>query len=318
MKPSQGQAEFDFDRGDRLALLDALPIASGEIADGRAVVRVSGATAKSVLRAIESHARRTGQSWAGAVCIGREINRAERTVRRAIRYLESLEFLIVECRPGMSSRCRINWGEISLKASSTVRVSGSRIQVASPANPGQSLVNPGQFDTNPGQSDGNPGQYVRRSVSKRKRNLPPSAPKASDGPRRCDTDGSAVSWQEVEEVLCVLLDDWTRALRAVKQSGVGPQHAMQLIEHYQQLGDQVGAGALYYRLKNAHPAKDPTSGWLRPKGPAPASEYRESPELIIGRTVREGRKRKAHPDAIRDVLRQRLVQAGFHEEAGSV
>ncbi len=42
--PPPSQPEFDFDRGDRLALLDALPLASGSVHDGRASVRVSGET----------------------------------------------------------------------------------------------------------------------------------------------------------------------------------------------------------------------------------------------------------------------------------
>ena len=34
MKSSPGQSEFDFDRGERLALLDELPLESGEAIEG--------------------------------------------------------------------------------------------------------------------------------------------------------------------------------------------------------------------------------------------------------------------------------------------
>ena len=132
--PPPSQPEFDFDRGDRLALLDALPLASGSVHDGRASVRVSGATAKSVLRAIEAHGRTTGQCWASATTIGAEINRSERTVRRAIGYLESIEMLIIDRAAGKSPRCRINWGEISLKTNSKFQVSSSKFQVKQPSH----------------------------------------------------------------------------------------------------------------------------------------------------------------------------------------
>ena len=299
------QQPIDFDRGDRLALLDALPVESGETRDGKVTVRVSGGTALSVLRAIEAHARTTGQSWASAEYIGEEIRRSERTVRRAIKYLEGLQFLIVHRAKGKSHSCHINWGEISL-------------QVAK-SDPGHSPSDPGQFDSDPGQFDANPGHSVRRSVSKRKEKRPPPAPKPDLGSsdRFCDVAEPRASWREVEEVLCGLLGDWRRVLRSVRQSGVGPQHALQIINHYQQLGSRVGPGALYWRLRNAHPTIEPDSGWPV-ELPRPREPVTKSAEAVRDMTIREGRKKGASDREIQEVLAKRLAFFGHSPEAVEV
>lgn len=102
------QTEFDFVRGDQLALIDALAIEGGK--------QVSGATAKSVLRAIDAHARTTRKCWAAAATIGAEVNRHERTVRRALRYLELIHLVVIKDQPGRPLMVAINWGELSLRA----------------------------------------------------------------------------------------------------------------------------------------------------------------------------------------------------------
>jgi hypothetical protein len=303
VNPARGQNEFDFDRGERLALLDALQVPSGKTKDGKASVQVSGATALSVLRAIEAHGRHTGQCWASSVTIAREIGRSDRTVRRAIHYLEQLQFLLVDRSPGKSMRCRMDWGEISLKARGT----------PSPDH-GHSLVDPGQFDTNPGQFDTNPGQCVRRSVRSVKEASTPPSPSSFGTPDDCTAVSVAppASWSEVEAALCGLLGDWRRALRDVRQSGVDPRHVLQIIDHYRSLGDRVGPGALYWRLRNAHPTLKPQDGWVvsqvAPQSPRPV---RESSSQVYSRVVREGRRKGASDQQIRDVLAKALVRAGF-------
>lgn len=296
-------------------MLDALPLASGETGDGRASVRVSGATAKSVLRAIEAHGRTTGQCWASATTIGAEINRSERTVRRAIGYLESIEMLIVDRSAGKSPRCRINWGELSLRAASRENRDARKQPLAARNSPLATPPNPGQFDTDPGHSDRNPGQCVRRSVSKRKRSLPPPVPKSTDGPRRCDDVAEPqASWQEVEAVLCGLLGDWTRALRDAQRNGVGPRHVLDLVAHFHQLGDRVGSGALYWRLRRAHPSLAPQDGWPV-ETPQPRPTPTVTPNDVFMRVVRSRRRAGFSDDQIRPELERALVAAGFASDA---
>lgn len=143
------QQQIDFDRGDQLGLLDAAEIPSISVRDGRTKVRVSGATSRSVLRAIDSFGR-GGTAWPSIETLGRTVGRNERTVRRAVTALVEMQLVIVEPAIGRANRYRINWGELSLRA-------------RRPA-PGHLDANPGHSDRNPGHSDANPGHSVQRSV----------------------------------------------------------------------------------------------------------------------------------------------------------
>ncbi|WP_145384664.1 hypothetical protein [Stieleria neptunia] len=60
--------------------------------------------------------------------------------------------------------------------------------------------------------------------------------------------------------MCGLLGDWTGALRDAQRNGVGPRHVLDLVDHYHRLGSRVTAGALYWRLRRAHPSLPPTDG----------------------------------------------------------
>ena len=111
------QKQFDFDRGDQLGLLDAVPITSMDVPEGKSTQRVSGATIRSVLRAIDSFCRGDRVGWPSDATLGKVISRSERQVRRAVKALEKLNFVVVESPPGKPRRFRINWGEISLAAS---------------------------------------------------------------------------------------------------------------------------------------------------------------------------------------------------------
>ncbi|TWT98534.1 hypothetical protein [Stieleria varia] len=110
--------------------------------------------------------------------------------------------------------------------------------------------------------------------------------------------------------MCELLGDWRRVLRACQQSGVGPQHVLDCIAHYRQLGDRVGPGTLYWRLKNCHPNLDADAGW-QVELPKPMTTAKPNPEMIRQRTVMDGRKAGASDQRIAEVLRDRLVAAGL-------
>jgi hypothetical protein len=252
------QAEFDFvagdARGERLALLDAVPIESGEVDDGLSTVKVSAATARSVLRAIEAHTRKSGRCWASSATIGHEISRHERTVRRAIRLLESMQFVVVDHQQGKSAVCRVNWGEISVKTRLPRKVSP--------------FAHPGQFDTDPGHSDTDPGHCVRRSVSKRKKPFPPVSPPAIED-----------DWSVVSQSLRRLgVRSWRALLDELSKAGeIGPSDALAIIDHYERHPGAWTPVALVARLRAAHADTDPGDLWWTPlEGWKQAERIRES------------------------------------------
>jgi hypothetical protein len=89
-------------RGEQLALLRGLQLQTVE----QDKAKVTGATLKSVLRAIDDHARDDSTCWASTGTIAKETCLSDRTVRRAIRALENLGYIY------SSGRCQGNAGEI--------------------------------------------------------------------------------------------------------------------------------------------------------------------------------------------------------------
>ncbi|MEQ1828049.1 MAG: hypothetical protein ABL921_18960 [Pirellula sp.] len=108
---SQSQKLFDFSRGDQLGLLDAI-----EIPDAR---EISGATAKSVLRAIDGFGARC---FAASATIAATVHRSVRTVKRALSRLEALGLVVPDDRKRRfnanlsATVCRrIDWTEVELQ-----------------------------------------------------------------------------------------------------------------------------------------------------------------------------------------------------------
>ncbi len=114
-KPCTGQTEFDWDRGAQLALLDAVPIVTTSITegDGKRAHNVSAASIRAVLRSIDSHARGSMSAFPSDARLADVTDLSERQVRRAIKALEKLEYLVVRRRPGRSRLLVINWTELA-------------------------------------------------------------------------------------------------------------------------------------------------------------------------------------------------------------
>ena len=114
--------------------------------------------------------------------------------------------------------------------------------------------------------------------------------------------------------MCGLLGDWTRALRDAQRNGVGPRHVLDLVDHFHRLGSRVTAGALYWRLRRAHPSRPPADGWPveTPKAPPPRAQ---TPNDVFMRIVRPRRRAGLSDDQIRPELERALVAAGFAPDA---
>ena len=111
------QKQFDFSRGDQLGLLDSLPVVDTMVSEGKSNHKVGAATIRATLRAIDSHCRGDRAGWPSDKRLAALIDRSERQVRRAIKALLLLKWIVVQSRPGRARLFSINWGEISLTVS---------------------------------------------------------------------------------------------------------------------------------------------------------------------------------------------------------
>ncbi|QDV67677.1 hypothetical protein Poly24_13790 [Rosistilla carotiformis] len=314
------QQTIDFTRGDQLGLLKSLPIKSADVGDGKAAARVSSRMALSVLRAIDDYCGKSGRCWASAATIGADINCSERSVRRAIRLLESEQLIVIEHRHGRSPIMVINWGEISLRVSKANATATPDIFPS--GNPGHFFANPGQSDTNPGQSDRNPGQYVRRTVSNRKRTALPPPPQNTSGSEGSDFDlpppiEETATWHHVAQRLALSgIREWRRAL-ADLQAAVDVKHATRLLDVYTDRVGAYGPFALYRRCRNASAVLPPEDGWPDPKPESAYARDHVAAERILAAVHRDAANReslgydKPSPKAIAAVAADRMAAAGL-------
>jgi len=261
------QQKFDFDRAARLALLDDVPI---DTAQG-----VSGATARSVLRAIETHARGGRGCWASAKTIGEEIGRHERTVRRAISYLAGMHWLHLDQRPGRSLRCRIDWGTISAAA--------APLSMSAPSGHGARGSGHGVRD---------PGHGARGSVRSVEETPPPQID----------------SWTQVGEQLRAAGVVTWRTLIDQLPNQITAAHALELIAYREARPGAWQLGALVARLRAAAADTPVDELWQQPN-----DAWQQSCQRITAAVEADADNRDQRPPAelVATVIERRLGEAGL-------
>ncbi|WP_162006859.1 helix-turn-helix domain-containing protein [Roseimaritima sediminicola] len=133
----------------RKLVLDAFTEPSGS--------KVSGAAMKAVLRAIDDHG---AKCWASITTIATETCQGEKTVRRAVKALESMGLVTVTPNAGQTSILEINWKAIPTPVTTT--------EVTPETTPVMQSTTPVTMTGGAGHAAHNPGHDDRQSDKKRK------------------------------------------------------------------------------------------------------------------------------------------------------
>lgn len=115
MTDSIKQAEFDFNKADRLGWINEAELPTGQAVDG---ATVAPQTMKHMLRAIENHLGKNEWAWPSQLTLASELGCTERTIRRATEALEAMSLLITQRRKNphgtVSLHYRIVWTELAM------------------------------------------------------------------------------------------------------------------------------------------------------------------------------------------------------------
>ena len=244
-KPAPGQAEIQWHRAEQLAILRDARLPSCTGSDGK---RVSGATLKAVLRAIDDYGRGS-EAYPAVATIAAAANCGQRTVKRAIQVLSGqLGLLIVSRRRnrhGISSNhYRIVWSDLGLLREPDQRATVAPDQGATITDQGATVA-----------------PKAPRNDLKRYEAPPPSSPSPAAGKPDWETAAAALAQQGMAR--------WRDATAAARSSGLTACQVIEIVAAWQALNPQHRwerpLGVLYERVARGSPLWAPADHWPPPR-----------------------------------------------------
>lgn len=278
---SDRQTQFDFSRGEQLALLREAVLPDCHVSEGARSIAVKADGSKAVLRVIDDYAGKSGVCWASAATIARAANMSLRKCSRCLAVLEHQLGLITRDENdggGAVIHRRIVWSELALLCSRGRPATYATSGTGSPREPMPQSHQPMPQSHQPVPQSHQP--------------VPPVAqepPESQEPPLTAE-------WQEVAAAFERVGLTSPAVLRTAQQRGLSAGQCIELAETYlANRGRLDTPGAIAYRIQTGH--------W-------PADGVRELADIraASARREQERQERQRREAMTRDAAAARLAE----------